>query len=105
MHYVVSAAERDQIRRIMRLPMHRRVRLLWAVLRDPRITPIMEAPLAAAVAYVFLPFNVMPRRLFLLRTFDDLLVAATALWAFVKLVPDDMLDQHLARVERHRDED
>jgi uncharacterized membrane protein YkvA (DUF1232 family) len=104
MHYLVSDSERDHIQRILRLSMTRRVRLLWAVLRDHRITPLMEAPLAAAVAYVVFPLNLFPRRLFIIRAFDDLIVAATALWLFVKLVPEGVLEEHLRRVERHEDE-
>jgi uncharacterized membrane protein YkvA (DUF1232 family) len=105
MHYVVTQAERDQIGRIMRLPMRRRLRLLWSVLRDRRITPVMEAPLVAALTYVLLPMNLFPRKLFLIRTFDDVIVAAVGLWLFVKLVPEDVLEDHIERIERHHDEE
>ncbi len=105
MDFILSPSQRDHIQRIMRLSMGRRLRLLWTVLRDHRITPLMEAPLAAAVAYVLFPMNLVPRRLFLVRAFDDVIVAAAGLWLFVKLVPREVLEEQLARVERHQGEE
>jgi uncharacterized membrane protein YkvA (DUF1232 family) len=105
MHFLVTPLQRDHIQRIMRLSMSRRLRLLWAVLRDYRITPMMEAPLVAAVAYVLIPLNLVPRRLFIIRAFDDIIVAAAGLWLFVRLVPAVVLEEHLRRVEGGAEED
>jgi uncharacterized membrane protein YkvA (DUF1232 family) len=105
MNRVVTAAERDRIARIVRLPILRKLRLLTAVLRDRRVTPVMEAPLIGVVAYILLPMNLIPRRLFIIRTFDDLIVAALGLWLFVKLIPPEVLEEHLEQLEQNRDDD
>jgi uncharacterized membrane protein YkvA (DUF1232 family) len=99
MNSIASASERESIGRIIDLPMRAKLRLAMALLGDGRITPAMEAPLFAVVAYVLLPIHVVPRRLFFLRPFDDLIVAAMGLWLFVKLAPPSVLAEHLDRIE------
>ena len=97
--FLVTPSEREQIIRIIRLPMRKKFRLAWGLRHDDRMTSLMTAPLLAAIAYVLLPVNILPRRLPILRTFDDLIVAATALLLFVKLAPAGVLDEHLRRLD------
>jgi uncharacterized membrane protein YkvA (DUF1232 family) len=99
MDAIVTPPEREQIERIIDLPMRKKLGLALDLFRDRRITPAMEAPLIAVVTYVLLPFNIIPRKLFFLRPFDDLIVAAIGLWLFVKLTPPELLAEHLDQVE------
>ena len=62
MNSIASASERESIGRIIDLPMRGKLRLAMALLGDGRITPTMEAPLFAVVAYVLLPIHVVPRQ-------------------------------------------
>jgi uncharacterized membrane protein YkvA (DUF1232 family) len=100
MNSFASSSERDNIGRIIDLPMRGKLRLAASLLRDQRITPTMEAPLFAVVAYVLLPIHIIPKKLFLLRPFDDIIVAALGLWMFVKLTPPEVLGEHLDRIEQ-----
>jgi uncharacterized membrane protein YkvA (DUF1232 family) len=97
---IVTASERDHIRRILALPMARKLRLLFALMRDGRLTPLMFAPLIGVIVYILLPINLIPRWFFILRKFDDLLIGFLGLWLFVKLTPPEILDDNLAGIER-----
>lgn len=101
MDFIANHEQRDLVRRLVRLPMFGKLHLVTSVLRDSRVTPLMEAPLLAAVAYIVLPINLVPRRLFFVRTFDDVIVAGLGLWLFVRLVPPEVLDEHLKKIESH----
>ncbi|HTE85291.1 MAG TPA: hypothetical protein VK821_11205 [Dehalococcoidia bacterium] len=96
---IASPSERDHLRRIIGLPARRKLRFLFGLTRDDRLTPLMFAPLVGVIAYTLLPVNVIPRWLFLLRKFDNLIIGAVGLWLFVKLTPPEVLDEHLASLE------
>ena len=98
MRNLVSAGDRSRIAHVLALPLPRKLRLVWALCRDPRVTHMVTLPLALVIAYVLLPVHILPRRVRVLRSIDNLLVAAVGLWLFVKLVPAELLDEHLDRV-------
>jgi len=103
MQKIVSADDRSRIAEVTKLPLWQKVRLAWRLRRDRRVPALMILPLAGVIIYIVLPFHVLPRRLKLLRTFDDLLVAAAGLWLLVKLIPKDVLDEHLGRLAPEHD--
>lgn len=98
--------ERAQLSRILRLSVRRKVRLAWRLRRDRRVSLAMKVPLIVVIAYLVTPISLLPtripfvRRLPFIRELDNLIIAALGLWMFVKLVPDDVLEEQLARVEK-----
>jgi len=90
----------DHLVRLRRLPLRRKIRLAWQLRRDPGVSQIAKLPLILVIAYVVSPFNILPKWLPIIRRFDNLIVAALGLWLFVKLVPHDLLEEHLNRVEK-----
>ncbi|MHB8574621.1 MAG: YkvA family protein [Dehalococcoidia bacterium] len=104
---IVDSGERESIKRILRLSLRRKLRLAWQMRRDPRVSQAAKIPLLVVIAYIVTPIHVLPTKIPLLkhlpfmRQIDDLIMAALGLWLFVKLVPDDVLDEHLSRAEKH----
>jgi uncharacterized membrane protein YkvA (DUF1232 family) len=102
----MSPDEKLQLRRILRLPLRRKFRLAWRMRRDRRVSQAMKLPLIVVIAYLLTPINLLPlripfvRRLPFIRQLDNLIMAALGIWLFVKLVPDDLLEEHLSGVEK-----
>jgi len=103
---IILFMEREQkeiLGRVLSLPLRRKVRLAWRLRKDRRVSQIAKLPLLLVIAYVATPINVLPRWIPIVRRFDNLLIGALGLWLFVKLVPNDLLDEHLGRLERRPD--
>jgi len=82
-------------RLIIRLPTY--VRVVWGILRDPR-TPIgLKGILAAALAYVVLPVDLIPDAIPIIGQADDLTVLLLVLDLFVQNAPPDVRAEHTAR--------
>jgi uncharacterized membrane protein YkvA (DUF1232 family) len=82
-------------RLVVRLPTY--VRIVWGILRDPR-TPIgLKGMLAAALAYVVMPVDVIPDALPILGQADDLTVLLLVLDLFVQNAPPEVRAEHTAR--------
>jgi len=59
-----------------------------------------EALLIVVIAYMLSPVHILPRQVNVLRRLDNWLIALVGLWLFVRLVPRDLLEEHLGRVEK-----
>jgi uncharacterized membrane protein YkvA (DUF1232 family) len=82
-------------RLIIKLPTYARV--VWGILRDPR-TPIgLKGILAAALAYVVLPVDLIPDAIPIIGQADDLTVLLLVLDLFVQNAPPDVRAEHTAR--------
>ena len=80
---------------VVKLPTY--ARMVWGLLRDPR-TPIgLKAILAAALAYVVLPVDLVPDVLPIIGQADDLTVLLLVLDLFVQNAPPEVRAEHLAR--------
>ena len=80
---------------VIKLPTY--ARMVWGILRDPR-TPIgLKAILAAALAYVVLPVDLVPDVLPIIGQADDLTVLLLVLDLFVQNAPPEVRAEHLAR--------
>jgi len=79
-----------------RLPSY--ARLTAALLRDPRVPATRKAVLAAAVGYAAVPFDVIPDRLPILGSLDDLAIAVLAYDLFIAGVPEPVIDEKLAEM-------
>jgi uncharacterized membrane protein YkvA (DUF1232 family) len=78
------------------------VRLHWRLLRDARVSIWPKALLAAALAYVALPFDFIPDALPFLGQVDDLVIVIVAARWFLQLCPPDVVREHAQAIDRHR---
>jgi uncharacterized membrane protein YkvA (DUF1232 family) len=80
---------------VIKLPTY--ARMVWGILRDPR-TPIgLKAILAAALAYVVLPVDLVPDVIPILGQADDLTVLLLVLDLFLQNAPPEVRAEHAAR--------
>ena len=80
---------------VIKLPTY--ARMVWGILRDPR-TPIgLKAILAAALAYVVLPVDLIPDVLPIIGQADDLTVLLLVLDLFLHNAPPEVRAEHAAR--------
>lgn len=80
---------------VIKLPTY--ARMVWGILRDPR-TPIgLKAILAAALAYVVLPVDLVPDVIPIVGQADDLTVLLLVLDLFIHNAPPEVRAEHLAR--------
>ena len=82
-------------RLVLKLPTY--VRVVWGIVRDPR-TPIgLKGMLAAALAYVVLPVDLIPDAIPILGQADDLTVLLLVLDTFIQNAPAEVRAEHTAR--------
>jgi uncharacterized membrane protein YkvA (DUF1232 family) len=82
-------------RLVIKLPTY--VRVVWGILRDPR-TPIgLKGMLAAALAYVVMPIDLVPDAIPILGQADDLTVLLLVLDLFIQNAPAEVRAEHTAR--------
>lgn len=82
-------------RLVLKLPMYARV--VWGMLRDPR-TPIgLKGMLAAALAYVVFPVDLIPDVIPIIGQADDLTVLLLVLDLFIQNAPAEVRAEHTAR--------
>lgn len=82
-------------RLVVKLPTY--ARMVWGILRDPR-TPIgLKGMLAAALAYVVMPVDLIPDVIPILGQADDLTVLLLVLDLFIQNAPADVRAEHTAR--------
>ena len=80
---------------VVKLPTY--ARLVWGLMRDPR-TPIgLKGILAAALAYVVLPVDLVPDAIPILGQADDLTVLLLVLDLFIQNAPPEVRAEHMAR--------
>lgn len=82
-------------RLVFKLPTY--ARMVWGIMRDPR-TPIgLKGLLAAALAYVVLPVDLVPDVIPILGQADDLTVLLLVLDLFIQNAPAEVKAEHAAR--------
>jgi len=74
------------------------VRLYWRLLRDPRVSIWPKALLVGALAYVVLPFDLVPDALPLLGEVDDVVILVAAAHWFIQWCPADVVREHVAAI-------
>jgi uncharacterized membrane protein YkvA (DUF1232 family) len=97
-----SATLRRLIAGLALLPLAERApryaRLLWALVNDARTPAARKAVLAGAIGYVLLGRDVVPDRVPILGSLDDVVVVALGLDLFLAGIDDATLDEKLAAV-------
>ena len=70
-----------------------------SVLGDKRTPWMAKCCLGLAVAYVLMPFDLLPDFIPVIGQLDDLLIVPLLVYLAIKLIPDDLLAEHRLRVE------
>jgi uncharacterized membrane protein YkvA (DUF1232 family) len=78
------------------------IRLCWRLFRDPRVPIWPKALLVAAVAYVALPFDLIPDMIPFLGQLDDAVIIATAVRWFVRWCPTTVVHEHMRAIGSKR---
>ena len=76
------------------------VRLYWRLLRDPRVSVWPKAMLLAALAYVALPFDLIPDVLPVVGQVDDVVIVLVAARWFLAWCPPAIVHEHARAIGR-----
>ena len=87
---------------IRRLPMY--IRLVWALLRDGRVSAQQKLILVGIGAYLFFPIDLIPDFVPVLGQLDDLAVVLLGLDLFIRSAPPDIVEEHLAKISQDKDQ-
>ncbi len=82
-------------RLIWKLPMYARV--IWGLMRDPRTPLPLKGLLAAGLAYLVMPFDLIPDAIPILGQADDLTVLMLVLDLFIANAPAEVRREHAER--------
>ncbi|HXG42317.1 MAG TPA: DUF1232 domain-containing protein [Dehalococcoidia bacterium] len=93
-------ARRTLTRRLLALPLSQKGRLVWLLVRDRRTGLLPKLALLGLAAYLASPIDLLPDFVPLAGQLDDALVALLVLVALRLLVPRQVLEEHLDRLER-----
>jgi uncharacterized membrane protein YkvA (DUF1232 family) len=80
------------LRVLVHLP--RLVRLYWRLPRDQRVSLWPKALLVAALAYVVVPFDLVPDAIPVLGELDDTVILLAAAHWFLQWCPPDVVAEH-----------
>lgn len=91
--------KRDLSRRVMALSIRNKISLVWRMFRDPDVPVFAKAVLPLLVAYIALPFDLVPDDIPVLGQLDDLVVVAAGMTLFLALTPRRVIEHHLGELE------
>ena len=76
------------------LPWRQRARLAGRLVRDSRVHPAARVGFPILILYLLSPIDLIPDFIPVLGYVGDLLILLLALWAFSKLVPQEIVPGH-----------
>jgi uncharacterized membrane protein YkvA (DUF1232 family) len=76
--------------------------LYTAIYRDPRTPWLARCLLGAALAYLALPFDLIPDFLPVIGHLDDVLIVPGLIFLALRLVPSEICDDHRQRLRMPR---
>jgi uncharacterized membrane protein YkvA (DUF1232 family) len=91
--------KRDLSRRVMALSIRGKLALVWRSFRDPDVPVFAKALLPLLVAYIAMPFDIVPDFIPVLGQLDDLVIIAAGMTVFVALTPRHVIEYHLGELE------
>ena len=94
-----DAAGRALVERILRLPLRDKLRLALALMREPRIPPLVRAVPPALVLYLATPLDMIPDFIPVIGHLDDALVLLMGVAVLLRFTPRAVLEDHVARLE------
>ena len=97
---VVPEDERSLIQRVLDLPLRKQLQLARRLWDDPRMGATARASVVAGLAYAVLPIKLSPKALGPLREFEKVVGIGVMLWLLVRLVPRDIVVEHLDALDR-----
>ena len=80
---------------VLKLPTYARV--VWGLMRDPRVPIPLKALMVAALAYLVSPLDLIPDVIPVLGQADDLTVLLLVLDIFIRNAPADVREDHMRR--------
>lgn len=84
-------------RLVWKLPTY--ARIVWGLVRDPRTPLPLKGLLAAGLAYVIVPIDLIPDAIPILGQADDLTVLLLVLDLFIANAPSDVRAEHSERAQ------
>lgn len=87
---------------VRKLPAY--ARLVWGLARDPRVPGAQKLILVGIVGYLLMPIDVIPDFIPILGQLDDVAIVLLGLDLFIKSAPQEVVDEHLGRVSKGRDD-
>ena len=82
-------------RLVWKLPTY--ARMVWGIARDPRTPLPLKGLLAAALAYLVMPIDLIPDAIPIIGQADDLTVLLLVLDLFIQNAPSDVRAEHFSR--------
>lgn len=70
-------------------------RLVWLLLRDPRVPLWLKSLPVGAVAYLFLPFDAIPDVIPILGQLDDVAALMLGFRLFIEFCPANVVEEHM----------
>ena len=87
---------------VRRLPTY--ARLVWALLRDPRVPATRKGLLVLLAGYLVNPIDIIPDFIPVIGQLDDIAVTLLVLDMFIRSAPPEVVNEHLARIARNEDD-
>jgi uncharacterized membrane protein YkvA (DUF1232 family) len=87
---------------VRKLPTY--ARLVWALLRDPRVPATRKGLLVLLAGYLVNPIDIIPDFIPVIGQLDDIAVTLLVVDMFIRSAPRDVVDEHLARIARNEDD-
>lgn len=90
---------RTLVRRILRLPLRRKLRLTLALVRDSRIPLVVRAIPPGLILYLATPIDLIPDFIPVLGHVDDAVILIVGVGLLLRFTPRDVLEEHVSRLE------
>lgn len=91
--------ERALVKRVIGLPIRRKLGLAVALAREPRIPLLVRAIPPALVLYLVTPIDLIPDFIPGLGHLDDVLILVAGVGLLLRFTPRHVLEEHVTRLE------
>ena len=93
---------KEAIETLRKMPAY--ARLVWALVRDPRVPIQQKLVLGAIAGYLVFPIDIIPDFIPVIGQLDDLGVLIFGLDFFIRNAPKEVVEEHMGRIARNDDE-